>query len=462
MLLRMTGPIWRVLGQLTDCFRRPVGPDPGIYHYRRELGDRLLRLHLRVERDGAGLLVVNASGVLHLNATATFLTKLILDGMAREAAVAEIRKVYKAPSDAVGADFDRITAIVKELETAEDACPVWRLDVEDEQPFSRKVMSPYRADLALNYTCNNQCMHCYVARKADEKTPLSTEQWKEVLDRLWKAGIPHVCFTGGEATLSSSLVELVERAEDIGQITGLLTNGRRLSDRDFVRRLCEAGLDHVQITLESHEKAVHDKMVGAEGAFDETVQGIRNAIDDDIYLVTNTTICALNADNIEKTVEFIASLGVRQFAMNSFIQTGAAPASGQGLTEAELEDVLGRIVATAEGAGLRFIWYSPTCYCQFNPAEFGIGLKRCTAGEYNICIEPDGDVIPCQSYYEPVGNILRDQWPKIWDSDLFRRIRTRAEASDQCRECPDFPVCGAGCPLSKGERFLCTDSTSET
>ena len=452
----------RILRDITACLRGPTGPEPGLYHYRRELADRLLRLHLRVDPGGTGMLVVNASGVLHLNATAAFLTKLILDGMSREQAVAEVRKVYKATPDAVAADFDRIEAIVKELETAEDACPVWRLDVEDEQPFSRKVTSPYRADLALNYTCNNQCMHCYVARKADEKTPLSTEQWKEVLDRLWKAGIPHVCFTGGEATLSPALVELIERAEDIGQITGLLTNGRRLSDRDFVRRLCEAGLDHVQITLESHDKAVHDRMVGADAAFDETVQGIRNAIDDDIYVVTNTTICGLNAGGIEKTVEFIASLGVRQFAMNSFIQTGSAPGSGQGLAEAELEEVLGRIADSAEHAGLRFIWYTPTRYCQFNPAQFGVGLKRCTAGEYNICIEPDGDVIPCQSYYEPVGNILRDPWPKIWDSDLFRRIRTRAEASDECRECPDFAVCGAGCPLSKGERFLCTDSTSET
>jgi radical SAM protein with 4Fe4S-binding SPASM domain len=444
--------------KLTACLRGPEGPRPGLYHSRREFADRSLRLHLRIDPDGSGLLVVNASGVLHLNATAAFLAKLILDGASRDQAVRTVRRVYRVPGATVAADFDRMALVFHELETAEDACPVWRLDVPEAHPFEAAVKAPYRADLALNYACNNRCIHCYVPRRPDEKTPLTLDQWKTVLDRLWEAGIPHICFTGGEATLSPCLLDLIERAEDIGQVTGLLTNGRRLADRDFVRRLCAAGLDHVQITLESHEEAVHDRMVGAPGAFRETVAGIRNAVDEDIYLLTNTTVCRLNTDNIEATISFIASLGVRQFAVNSFIQTGAAPASGEGLDETELDGLLARITAMAGELGLRFIWYTPTHYCRFNPAEFGAGLKRCSAAEYNLCIEPDGDVIPCQSFYESAGNILRDPWPAIWQSPLFTRIRTRADVSETCRACPDFPVCGGGCPLSKGDRFLCTES----
>ena len=60
-------------------------------------------------------------------------------------------------------------------------------------------------------------------------------------------------FTGGEPTLRADLPELIAHAEINGQITGLNTNGRRLSDRRFVESLVEAGLDHVQITLESHD-----------------------------------------------------------------------------------------------------------------------------------------------------------------------------------------------------------------
>jgi len=438
---------------------RPV--TPGIYHYRRELADRQLRLHLRIEQDGRGLLSINASGVLHLNATATALMKHILDGKSRDAAVAEVRKVFRATRTEVGRDYDRILKLIEQLETTEDACPVMSLDVKSVPPFGQKVSAPYRADLALTYACNNACQHCYVAREADGVEPLGLDDWRRVLDKLWEAGIPHVCFTGGEATLSPHIEELIERAEDIGIVTGLLTNGRRLADRAFAKRLCDAGLDHVQITIESHDEAVHNEMVGCPEAFRETVQGIKNALAEDIFLVTNTTLTKLNADGADETVAFIKELGVEQFAMNSIIHTGKAPESGLGLAEFELEPILGLVTGAAEELGLRFIWYSPTHYCKLNPAMHEVGFKRCTAAEYNICIEPDGQVLPCQSYYKPVGHILNDDWESIWESPLFLDIRNRANVADDCRGCPDFEICGAGCPLNDGSGFVCTDSHSE-
>ena len=69
----------------------------------------------------------------------------------------------------------------------------------------------------------------------------------------WELGIPHIVFTGGEPTLRDDLPELIAHAEKNGQITGLNTNARRLSDPDYVEQLVEAGLDHVQITVESHD-----------------------------------------------------------------------------------------------------------------------------------------------------------------------------------------------------------------
>ncbi len=67
-------------------------------------------------------------------------------------------------------------------------------------------------------------------------------------------------------------------AEQIGQITGINTNGRRLKDPGFVESLVEAGLDHVQITLESHDAAIHDQMVLRHGAWQDTTAGIRNVL----------------------------------------------------------------------------------------------------------------------------------------------------------------------------------------
>ena len=442
-------------------FADPEPVQPGLYHYQRELADRHMRLHLRIDPDHTGMLSVNASGVLHLNETAAAMMKQILDGRTRADAVTWAKKVYRAKKADLERDFDRILDIVRQLETTEDACPVYSVNVASIPPFGRKPSAPYRADLALTYACNDNCKHCYVARRPEDVEPMSLEEWMRVLDKLRDIGVPHVCFTGGEATVSPHLKALIEKAEDLGIITGLLTNGRKLSDREFMKGLCDAGLDHVQITIESHDEKIHDRMVGVEGAFKETVEGIRNAVAEDVYLVTNTTLCALNAEAIEETIEFLHGLGVRQFAMNSFINTGRAPDSGLGIDEEDLEPILGLVTEKAEEVGMRFIWYSPTQYCVLNPAELGVGFKRCTAAEYNICIEPDGAVLPCQSYYKPAGNILKDEWKSIWESPLFLAIRNRTELPEDCKECPDMDVCGGGCPLSDGNQFLCSDSPSE-
>jgi radical SAM protein with 4Fe4S-binding SPASM domain len=447
--------------KLAELLAPPQGVAPGMYHYRRDLGGREMRLHLRVDPDRRGLLVVNASGVLHLNATATEIMKRVLDGRDEKRAVDEVRRIYNASAEEVRRDYAHIRSVIRDLETSEDSCPVMSVDLPFVQPFGRPVSAPYRADLALTYACNNSCKHCYVAREPDEVEPLSLEQWKQVLGRLLEVGVPHVCFTGGEATLSPHLVELVERAEDLGIVTGLLTNGRRLGERAYVRGLVAAGLDHVQITLESHDPGIHDEMVGCPGAHEQTVEGIRNALDEDIYLVTNTTLCTLNAGSIDRTLSFLADLGVKQAAMNSLIYTGKAPESGLGIEERDLEPILGLATARASDLGLRLIWYSPTRYCEMDPTVHGVGYKRCTAAEYNICIEPDGRVLPCQSFFEPVGHILEDEWKEIWESEIFKKIRSRADLAEECTDCADLEVCGGGCPLLSGDRYICTDSTSE-
>lgn len=451
----------RLQERLQNRFRRPAAIEPGVYHYEREFGGRRMRLHLRADPDGAGLLSINASIMLHLNTTATELMKHVLDGLSEEESVKRVQTLYRASASEVRRDYARIREIIHHVETSEDECPVLGLSLGEIPPFGRSISAPYRVDLALTYGCNSRCQHCYVGPRPDKGEALRLEEWKVVLDKLWAAGVPHVCFTGGEATTSPYLVELVERAEDIGLITGLLTNGRRLADNDLVQDLCRAGLDHVQITLESHDPVIHDEMVGSLGAHAQTTRGIRNALADDIYLVTNTTLSTLNAPSIEETIEYLKELGVEQFAMNSLINTGKAPASGLGIEEDELEPILERVTLKAQELNMRFIWYSPTHYCVLNPTELGIGYKRCTAGEYNIAIEPDGQVLPCQSYFRPVGHILQDPWEDIWHSPLFQRIRAREDVPELCDDCPDFEICGGGCPLSDGERFVCSAGAGE-
>jgi radical SAM protein with 4Fe4S-binding SPASM domain len=419
---------------------------PGLHAYERRdgVGGRA-RVHLRMEPDGRGLLVINASRVLHLNQTAVEHARLVLEDVSEDAAVREISRRYRVDAHVARADFRRIQAQLEAIIRGDAAaCPIIGLERID--PFSVSLTAPYRMDLALTYRCNNVCPHCYVARSADHPE-MDTDTWKAILERVWALGIPHVCFTGGDATMRDDLAELVAYAEGVGLVTGLLTNGRRLSDAAYVQALVVAGLDHVQITLESHDETVHDAMVGVRGAWRETVQGVRNAVAVDLYTTTNTTLTRQNVTRIEDTVAFVGSLGVPTFACNSLIYSGRGATVGTGFREGELAPVLERVRDTADRHGLRLIWYTPTQYCAFSPLQLELGVKACTAALYNMCIEPDGAVIPCQSYYEPLGHILHDPWEAIWNHDLALYLRERRYVPEKCRACPELPICGGGCPL---------------
>jgi radical SAM protein with 4Fe4S-binding SPASM domain len=202
-------------------------------------------------------------------------------------------------------------------------------------------------------------------------------------------------------------------------------------------------------------------MVGAPGAFDQTVQGIRHCLEEGLYTITNTTLTARNAPGIGETVGFIASLGLKTFACNGIIHTGSRPQKELELDAAALTAALETVKRSAEVYMLRFIWYTPTQYCEVHPVNLGVGLKQCSAAKYAMCAEPNGDVLPCQSWYHPVGNLLRDPWPAIWEHPLCKSIRERSYLMEKCYSCPDLEMCGGGCPLYLENKVLfCRESAS--
>ncbi len=103
---------------------------------------------------------------------------------------------------------------------------------------------------------------------------------------------------------------MVAYAQQTGLVAGLNTNGRKLSDPAYVGTLVEAGLDHVQITLESNRPIVHDQMVRRKGAWEETVNGIRNAVNSKLYMMTNTTLLENNESYL---LELLTSCGISAF-----------------------------------------------------------------------------------------------------------------------------------------------------
>lgn len=427
-------------------------PKQGMYQYDfQDLGERS-RIHLRIDGDLAsgqahGVLLVNANRVIHLNETATLMAFLYLQEIPKEQASALVRDTYRVSKAQAASDYAHFCDNFSQLIRPDGACPVCDLDVDIKAPFSTTPSAPYRMDLALTYRCNNDCHHCYNARPRNFGE-ISTQEWMQIIDRLWEIGIPHIVFTGGEPTLRDDLPALISYAESKGQITGVNTNARRLQDTRFLSELVDAGLDHIQITVESHAAAIHDQMVAANGAWRQTINGLRNALDTPLFVMTNTTMLRQNSPYLAETLDFLAELGVPTIGLNALIHAGHGSAVNTGLDEKELLPLLDIARSKTDLYRQRLIWYTPTQYCNFDPMQLELGVKGCTAALYNMCTEPDGAVIPCQSYYQPVGNMLTDPWEQIWNHNLSRHLRERAYIPDKCKPCALLEECGGGCPLS--------------
>lgn len=422
-------------------------PQPGLHRFDWEDDNQKASIHLRIDTDGSGLLLINANRALHLNPTAVFMAWQALNKQPLAKALQSIRRTFRIDKESAQADYANFQAELDALIRPDGPCPIHDMQLDIVPPFSQIPDAPYRMDLALTYRCNCHCSHCYNARSR-EYPEMTTSAWREVLDRCWDIGIPHICFTGGEATLREDLPNLIAHAQSLGQITGLLSNGRRLANEGYLNQLMDAGLDHVQITLETHDQGLHDQMVGAKGAWKQTVQGIRNCVASGLYVMTNSTLLQQNAPSFAQTLDFLADLGVPTVGCNALIYAGSGENVGTGLHESELSPLLDLVRSRTQAHGQRLIWYTPTQYCHFDPMQLELGVKSCTAARYNMCVEPDGAVIPCQSYYSPLGKILENTWDSIWNHDLALWLREKRYLPEECKGCAMLQECGGGCPLS--------------
>ncbi len=391
---------------------RPVQPlSQEILHYQTPPdAAQQYRLHLRVEKDGRGLLVVNAATVLHLNQTATEYARLLIQGIDEEEAARAMARRYRVNRSQARADYNHLREHILTLSTSVDLCPVTYLGLERVEPFSAESSAPYRVDLALTYRVDEAGTLDPEARQRVDRE-LNGDEWRRVLLALWEAGVPHVCFTGGEPTLRDDLAELVRWGEDQGLVTGLLTDGRRLREQEYLDGLLLAGLDHLQITLASHLPAVHDEIVGQDGDWQEVDAGLRNALDGDIYVVVHIVVVPANADSVVETVAYLAGLGVPAIALSSPLEIQAASEGEKSPLQSALEAAQNAV----HEHDLTLVWDLAAPYSHVNPVEVEAGLSPEQVARQHLYVEPDGDVLPAQGYNVVLGNLLRDSWDSVWN-----------------------------------------------
>ncbi|MCL4178977.1 MAG: radical SAM protein [Verrucomicrobia bacterium] len=314
---------------------------------------------------------------------------------------------------------------------------------------------PVLAEVALTRRCQLRCRFCYGAcspeaeSRASTAVQMTTAEVARVLRVIrHDAQVPSVSFTGGEPTLRGDLPELIAEAKTLDLRVNLITNGTRI-DRDYARRLADAGLDSAQVSLEGVRASTHDHMTGGPGSFQRTCQAVRHLANAGLHVHTNTTITSFNLDDCPAMPRFVKNqLGRDRFSMNLVIPTGrAATDNSQQVRYREVGRVLEAILAESRRVEVEFMWYSPTPLCLFNPIPKGLGNKGCAACDGLLSVAADGSVLPCSSCPDPVGNLLREDFDAIWQSRRARAYREKRFAPPGCRACEHFAVCHGACPL---------------
>jgi len=363
----------------------------GIFHYQAPPdADFPYRLHLRLEADGNGILIVNAATVLHLNQTAAEFAYHLVNETAHESVIRQLAARYNIARDQVSRDFEDFKERIFALVNLPDLDPVTFLEFDRDTPYSGKIAAPYRLDCALTYQLP-EGVDPEVAPTKRVDRELSTAEWKVILDKAWDAGIPHIVFTGGEPTLRDDLPELIAHAEALGQVTGLLSDGARLTDAVYLNELLQTGLDHLMIAFHPDANLAW--------------KALEKVLPEDLYTTVHLTVTPENTSTIIDLISKLDDFGVTSLSLSD---------SGP-----NLDETMEAARDHAANLDIPLEWDLPVPYSARNPVALEIEENDDEplpegAGRAWLYIEPDGDVLREQGRVTVLGNAVTDDWGAIW------------------------------------------------
>jgi pyrroloquinoline quinone biosynthesis protein E len=292
----------------------------------------------------------------------------------------------------------------------------------------------------LSYRCPLHCPYCSnpleigAPRYRDE---LGTADWARVFAQAARLGVLQLALTGGEPMLRRDLPELCAAARDAGLYSSLITAGT-LFDDERAHELRRAGLDHVQISIQSPDPAENDRIAGNR-SFEKKLAAARLAVDLGFPLTINCVLHRQNLDRIEEILALALALGAQRLELANTQYYGWAVPNQAALmpTRDQLERAEQAVIGFRERVGPRLdiLWVLPDYYEDLP--------KPCMGGwgQTAIVVAPNGDVLPCQAASTigdlPLDNVAEHPLEWIWtESVAFQRFRGTGWMQEPCRTCP--------------------------
>jgi radical SAM protein with 4Fe4S-binding SPASM domain len=332
-----------------------------------------------------------------------------------------------------------------------------------------KTYAPFL--VVWNYTnaCNLRCKHCYQHADKETSDELTTEERFKIVDQLDENDVSAIAFSGGEPLMRRDFFEVASYAHDKGMYVSLATNGTLLTN-EVLKKLKKVGVEYAEISLDGATKETHDAFRGINGAFEKTVQGIKNAVKSDLFTCVAVTATKHNINEMPKIIKLGKELGVNRIIIFNFIPTGRGKEIIRfDISPVEREDLLQLLYQELTHKEMQIICTAPqfsrVCMEQslrhkkdiYSPTHFAAQdfdgkakelmdfLGGCGAGRLYCAIQPNGLVTPCVFLPIVVGDLRKSSLKQIWDnSKVMEDLRDRSKLQGRCGHCEYKNFCG-GC-----------------
>jgi pyrroloquinoline quinone biosynthesis protein E len=300
----------------------------------------------------------------------------------------------------------------------------------------------------LTHRCPLHCPYCSnpveLARRSDE---LSTDEWCRILGEAAELGVLQVHLSGGEPTARRDLEELVAHCCSIGLYSNLITAGVNLSEARLAA-LADAGLDHVQLSIQGPDAALCDAISGLPGSLEQKLAVAGAVTRLGLPLTLNAVVHRRTIDRVGEMIDLALELGARRIEIAHAQYYGWAlrnrpalmPTWDQVMAAAELVDearerTKGRLVIDA-----------------VVPDYYARRPKPCMGGwgRQSLNVTPSGKALPCHAAETIPGldfpNACETGLADIWyRSAAFKRFRGTDWMPEPCRSCDRREVDWGGC-----------------
>lgn len=301
----------------------------------------------------------------------------------------------------------------------------------------------------LTHRCPLQCSYCSNPVELESASrELTTEDWLHIIDELADIGVLQIHFSGGEPTVRKDLVTLVAHARARGMYSNLITSAVLLP-RDRLVELADAGLNHVQISVQGADVATAERIGGLRNAHAKKLQAAQWVKELDLPLTVNAVMHRQNLAQLPQIIDLAVELKAERIEVASVQYYGWALKNRAALmpSRAQMEEATATVMAArARLHGTLEIDYVVPDYYAERP-------KQCMGGwgRQFFTISPSGKVLPCHAAESITGlefDVLKKgvKLADIWDhSKALNLYRGTDWMPEPCRSCDFKEIDFGGC-----------------